>query len=69
MHGMIKEIQPKGEKLKTNMWNEKKYIYKGTDKHNTKMHETKGEMQIKEERYSWIGVRKKYYLTKNIDQK
>jgi hypothetical protein len=32
------------------------------------MHETRGYMQIKGERYSWIGVRKKYYFTKNIDQ-
>jgi hypothetical protein len=33
---MIKEIQPKGERDRTNIWNEKKYIYKGKDKHNTK---------------------------------
>jgi hypothetical protein len=35
IHEMIKEIQPKGEKHKTNMWNEKKDIYKGKDEHNT----------------------------------
>jgi hypothetical protein len=28
------------------------------------MHETRGYMQIKGERYSWIGVRKKYYCKK-----
>jgi len=32
------------------------------------MHETRGYMQINGERYLWIGVRKKYYLKKNINK-